>query len=242
MRHDERTRGGTRVARVSLTRDQVVDAAVRLLDRDGYEGLSMRRVAQELGVGTMSLYWHVADREELLDLVFDRVVGSQVLDEVPADWRTALAEIARGALRLYDGNPWLLEVVPRPKIGVMVLRHVEQSIAATAGMCLPFEDRMTAVSVLDDYVLGHIFSRHLWPHGDEPPPLSKEAQEHLAAGAFPLYAEIAGDVPLHHPYEASQGFERGLELILDGIAAAVASGRMGGEPAAPTRHRSRRKP
>jgi AcrR family transcriptional regulator len=220
----------------------VVDAAIRLLDKDGYAGLSMRRVAQDLDVGTMSLYWHVADREELLDLVFDRVVGVQVLAEVPDDWRTALTEIARGALRLYDGNPWLLDIVPRPTIGVVVLQHVEQSIAATASMGLSFEDRMTAVSAIDDYVLGHVLSRHLRPGGDGPPPLSEEAHERLAAGAYPLYAEVADDISAHDAYESSQGFERGLALILDGIAAAVESGRMGAEPTASVRHRGRRKP
>lgn len=240
MSHAERERRPARAPRVSLTRDQVVDAAVRLLERDGYAGLSMRRVAQDLGVGTMSLYWHVADREELLDLVFDRVVGAQVLDEVPDDWRTALAQIARAALRLYDGNPWLLDVVPRPTMGVVVLRHIEQSIAATASMGLSFDERMTAVSVLDDYVLGHVLSRHIWPSTGVPPALSEAAQQRLAAGDFPLYAAIAADPSAHESYEASQGFERGLAVILDGIEVAVTSGKMETGPAIRAGHRRRR--
>ncbi|MGH3744341.1 MAG: TetR/AcrR family transcriptional regulator, partial [Mycobacteriales bacterium] len=202
---------------------------------------SMRRVAQELDVGTMSLYWHVADREELLDLVFDRVVELQVLDEVPGDWRTALARIARGALRLYEQNPWILDVGPRPTVGVVVLQHVEQSIAATLSTGLSFEDRMAAVSVLDDYVLGYVLRRHVRPAGDGPPLLSETARERLDAGDFPLYAEVADDAAAHQDYGSAQAFERGLVLILDGIAVAVESGRMGGEPTAPVRHRGRRK-
>ena len=230
-----------REARVSLTREQVVDAAIRLLEHDGYAGLSMRRVAQELGVGTMSLYWHVADRDELLDLVFDRVVAMQVLDEVPADWRTALDRIAHAALKLYEQNPWLLDLVPRPTVGAVVLQHVEQSIAATVSMGLSFEDRLTAVSALDDYVLGHVLRRHVYPDTDGPPELSELAQQRLAAGDFPLYAEVAHDPSAHLAHESARGFERGLSLILDGIAVAVDSGRMGHEPTVPVRHRGRRK-
>jgi AcrR family transcriptional regulator len=229
---------------VSLTREQVVDAAVRLLEHDGYAGLSMRRVAQELGVGTMSLYWHVADRDELLDLVFDRVVRLQVLDEVPADWRAALGRIAHAALKLYDENPWLLDLVPRPTVGVVVLQHVEQSIAATVSMGLSFEERMTAVSALDDYVLGHVLRRHNWPDEDGPPALSEEARRRLAAGDFPLYAEVADDIAAQDAYASAQAFDRGLALILDGIGVAVDSGRMGGEPTEPiepVRRRGRRK-
>lgn len=241
MSQDERRHRSARAARISLTRDQVVDAAVRLLERDGYAGLSMRRVAQELDVGTMSLYWHVSDREELLDLVFDRVVGTQVLDEVPGDWRTALAQIARAALRLFEDNPWILDMGPRPALGVVVLQHVEQSIAATVSTGLTFEDRMTAVSVIDDYVLGHVLHRHVRPAGDGPPVLSEAARERLDAGDFPLYAEVAEDEDAHRAHVSAQGFERGLAVILDGIAVAVESGRMGDGPTAPVRHRARRK-
>lgn len=242
MSQYERRRGSARAARVSLTREEVVDAAVRLLERDGYAGLSMRRVAQELNVGTMSLYWHVADRDELLDLVFERVVAVQVLDHVPGDWRTALAQIARGALRLFEENPWILDMGPRPTIGVVVMQHVEQSIAATASMGLTFEERMTAVAVLDDYVLGHVLHRHVRPAGYDPPALSEGARERLAAGDFPRYAEAADDATAHQAYESARDFERGLALILDGVAAAVESGRMGAEPTVPVRRRGRRKP
>lgn len=233
-----RPRGREREPRVSLTRDQVVDAAVRLLDAEGYQALSMRRVAQELGVGTMSIYWHVADRDELLDLVMDRVVAAQLLDEVPADWRTALSMIAHGALHMYEANPWILDAGPRPTLGEVILEHVEQSIAATTGMGLPFAERMAAVSVLDDYVLGYVLNRHVhgWPDG--PPPLSETAQRRLDAGDFPHYTEAVSHPAARQEYEAAQGFEAGLKIVLDGIAAAVASGTMSPD-AGGRRHRGR---
>lgn len=222
----ERPERRDREPRRSLTRDQVVDAAVRLLDAEGYQALSMRRVAQELGVGTMSIYWHVADRDELLDLVVDRVVSTQLLDEVPADWRTALSMIAHGALRMYEENPWILDAGPRPTLGEVILEHVEQSIAATSGMGLPFSERMAAVAVLDDYVLGYVLNRHVRGGPDGPPPLSPTARARVDSGDFPFYAEAVSSPGAQEEYEAAQGFEAGLTIVLDGIAAAVASGRM----------------
>ena len=71
-----RTRGdASRGERRPLTRDAIVEAALAVLDRDGLSGLSMRRLAQELGAGAASLYWHVGNKEELLSLMLDRIVG-----------------------------------------------------------------------------------------------------------------------------------------------------------------------
>jgi len=90
----------TAPARIVLTRDLIVDAALRLLDRDGLDGVSMRRVADELGTGAASLYAHVANKEELLDLVLDQVVGEvEVPDE---NLRALLVELLPVGMRMYE--------------------------------------------------------------------------------------------------------------------------------------------
>src|SRR3954447_26491116 len=84
-----------------LTRELIVDAALALLERDGLQGLSMRRLAAELGTGAASLYWHVGDKEELLSLLLDRIVGEAEMPEPGRDdWREQVKESARAARRL----------------------------------------------------------------------------------------------------------------------------------------------
>src|SRR4051794_33307060 len=79
-----------------LTRELIVDAALALLERDGLQGLSMRRLAQELDAGAASLYWHVGGKEELLGLLLDRIVGEQPAPEPdPRDWQRTVKELAR---------------------------------------------------------------------------------------------------------------------------------------------------
>jgi AcrR family transcriptional regulator len=91
--------------RVTLTRDVIVAAAIRLLDRDGLDGVSMRRVAEELNTGAASLYAHVANKEELLDLVLDEVCAEVVIPEAdPARWQQQLRDVAIQASKVYGAH------------------------------------------------------------------------------------------------------------------------------------------
>jgi AcrR family transcriptional regulator len=216
--------GRTRTPRATLTRDQVVEAAVQVLQTDGYPALSMRRVAQELGVGTMSLYWHVADRDELLDLVYDAVIGEQVLLDVPSDWRGALRSIAYATRAIFERYPWILDGGPRSRIGPIVLEHVEQTVAATESMDLPIETRLLASSLIDHFVLGFSMEEHARRAGWDHPELTEAAQEGIDAGRYPRAAELLDQLGHHAGRAPAQEFEVGLEVLLDGIAAMVARG------------------
>src|SRR3954463_13122597 len=89
-------RRGTRRRRDPLTSEMIVAAALRILDAEGLDGLSMRRVGEELNTGAASLYWHVGSKDGLLDLVFDDVIGEQeVPDPDPKRWQEQLKEVAR---------------------------------------------------------------------------------------------------------------------------------------------------
>src|SRR5215211_8875628 len=84
-----------------LTQEAIVDAGLELLERDGMVGLSMRKLAQELGTGAASLYWHVRDKEELLSLLLDRIVGeADVPEPDPENWQAQVKELLRAARRL----------------------------------------------------------------------------------------------------------------------------------------------
>src|SRR5207302_9338404 len=82
--------------RIPLTREAIIAAAVRVLDREGMDGLSMRRVAEELGTGVASLYWHVRNKGELLQLLFERLSGEiELPDPDPSRWREQLKDVGR---------------------------------------------------------------------------------------------------------------------------------------------------
>ena len=93
-RRGEPSRGERR----PLTRDAIVEAALGLLEREGLQGVSMRKLAQELGTGAASLYWHVGDKEELLSLLLDRIVGESELPEPdPEHWQEQVKEMCARA-------------------------------------------------------------------------------------------------------------------------------------------------
>ncbi|HEX2403614.1 MAG TPA: helix-turn-helix domain-containing protein, partial [Acidimicrobiia bacterium] len=88
--------------RATLSREAIVDAAIEVLDRHGLDGLSMRRVAEVLGTGPASLYWHVADKEQLIHLILDRVMGELELSEPDSSrWEEQIREFARSGRAMF---------------------------------------------------------------------------------------------------------------------------------------------
>lgn len=124
------TRGPrTRGPKPGLTVEGIVAAAIELADADGLESLSMRRVAERLGVGTMSLYRYVPGKAELLDVMVDRVnTETERPGDVAGGWRGRLEQIARENRRLFERHPWLLQVFPgRPPLGPGIIASTTTS-------------------------------------------------------------------------------------------------------------------
>src|SRR5215217_3429279 len=130
-----------------LTRDAIVDAALVLLDREGIAGLSMRRLAKELDVGAASLYWHVGDKEELLSLLLDRIVGeAEVPDPDPANWREQVKELARVTRRMLTERRDAAQLsMGRIPTGPQSLPVLERYLAVVAAGGVP--PRVTAYAV-----------------------------------------------------------------------------------------------
>ena len=122
-----------------LTRDAIVEAALVLLERDGLQGLSMRRLAQELGAGAASLYWHVGDKEELLSLLLDRIVGeAEVPDPDPEHWQATVKELGRAARRhLSQRRDAAALSLGRVPAGPNSLPILERNLAVLAASALP---------------------------------------------------------------------------------------------------------
>jgi AcrR family transcriptional regulator len=125
--------------REPISREAIVTAAIRLLDREGLAALSMRRLAEELGTGAASLYWHVGSKDGLLDLVFDELIGEeQIPDPDPPRWQEQLKDIARAQRRVSLRHPYLVRIsIGRIPMGPNALRFSERVLAILRAGGLP---------------------------------------------------------------------------------------------------------
>ena len=211
-----------------LTLDEIVDAALSIADRDGLDAATMRRLSTDLGVGTMTLYHYVADKNRLEELIFDRVMGEVLLaNELPSGWRDALSEIARHTRDAFLRHPWVADAFGRRRyVTPNMLRHVDQTNAAIEGLDAPRETAWTIVGALDDYALGHalreIMRRRWTAEGPNEGRLAAEVEELLESGELPYVTRnfAAGPPPGHR-----DDFERGLKWLLDGIEQELAHAR-----------------
>jgi AcrR family transcriptional regulator len=195
-----------------LSRSAVVRAAMELADTEGLDAVSIRRVAAKLGVRPMSLYTHIASKDDLLDLMLNETIGEALVPEpLPEDWREALRQIARYSYDAFVAHSWVLRAFARrEQLGPNVLRHGEQSAAAVAGLELEIPDIWTVLGTVDDYVIGHALRTLSARKEGDPRQLLPE----FDPAEFPNLARATEDFDLAPPDEA---FEIGLELVLDGI-------------------------
>lgn len=216
--------------RVPLTRDEIVATAIRLVDAEGLDAFSMRRLGTELGAGATTLYWHVRSKDELIDLVLDVVIGEVVEDfdahvAADADWREQLAEVARSLRRVLLRHAPIAPLLgERPTIGPRALDAAERvmGILVDAG----FDHRTTALAsgALINYATGFAVFESRTPGGSSD---AREAQEMVEAvmayyaalptERYPIMRTIAGI-----PFTETEQFEYGLQRLLDGLVADLA--------------------
>ncbi|MDR2985942.1 MAG: TetR/AcrR family transcriptional regulator, partial [Nocardiopsaceae bacterium] len=129
----------TRRRREPISRDAIVAAAVRLLDREGLAALSMRRLAEELGTGAASLYWHVGSKDGLLDLVLDQLIGEQHVPEPDSEhWKDQLKDVARTQRRISLRHPYIVRIsIGRIPMGPNALRYSERVLGILRAGGLP---------------------------------------------------------------------------------------------------------
>lgn len=209
-----------------ISRQQIAEAALGIADAEGFDAVTMRRIARVLGAGTMSLYRYITTKEDLLALVSDAVLGDAlVAGPLPPGWRDALALVARQTRRAFQAHPWAIHVIQSPaavtasRTGPNGLRHLEQSLAALASAPLDIRARLDLAAVLDDYVFGHL----LRTAGLGTDASASAVRSHLASGELPLLtsAGAADLAAADDPRRLDDRFERGLRLLLDGITAAL---------------------
>lgn len=209
-----------------LTLDQIVDAAIAVADADGFGALSMRRVARELGVGTMSLYRYVPSKVELLDLMLDKISdpSPQVEQAKGLDWRGVLEVAARGSYQLYTGHPWLLQINwARPVFGPSTLAGVELVISGLDGLGLTGQERVAAMFAVNSYVTGSAHAHVQRMSAAEETGVSDEefwSQQYpvlvraMESGSYPAMASLEEDA---FDGDWGQSFDFGLQRLLDGL-------------------------
>src|ERR1022692_2691418 len=140
-----------------LSRDEIVQAAMALADAEGAGAVNMRRIAKEIGVGAMSLYWHVTDKEQLLDLMLDAVEGEDGTAELSGDWREDLARIARQKRRALLRHPWVADFMSgRPPYGPNALLQIERSLAVLDDLSLGTRTALQILMTIDTFVTGSV--------------------------------------------------------------------------------------
>lgn len=211
----------------------IVAKAIEVADSDGLSAVSMRRIADELGVGTMSLYRHVPGKSELLDLMLDAVAGESFAElndtGVPVltgGWRASLEQFARGAWALFHRHPWLLQVSQaRPIMGPNEMLGTEAILAAIAEMGLSNADTVAVLSTVYGYVSGMARNNVEYAQAAKTTGVSDEEwwaaqapflEKVLNSGDYPHLTRVSEAGAWNNPDE---GFEFGLKCVLDGIAA-----------------------
>ncbi|GAA2205505.1 TetR/AcrR family transcriptional regulator [Nonomuraea monospora] len=217
-----------------LSRGQIVDAAVPVLDAEGHRGLSMRRIAADLGVTAGSLYWYVRTKDDVLELALDRVLGEVGADPDEPDWRLGLAGLARNTRTMLLRHRWaLLELTVRPNLGPNAFTLAETGLRLLSRAGFADADLDAAMATVNDQVVGAVIAEVAWR--DTLTRMRRSGVE-WSEHATTLYLR---DVAERHPLlarrmaaakgsdaerDSERRFEFALTCLLEGLAATCRAG------------------
>ena len=205
--------------RAPLSRERVLRAAVDLADEGGLETLSMRELGRRLGVQAMSLYNHVANKEDVLDGMVDLVVGEIELPASEADWRESMRLRAVSALKAFRRHPWATVLIDsRLGGGSGRLRYFEAVIRGLRRAGFTTELAARAFSLMDSYIYGFCRqSLNISSAESEDADVAEAFLRILPANEYPYLAEVAAMQAAKPGYDEESDFEFGLNLILNGL-------------------------
>lgn len=209
--------------RTPLTRDRIVVAALGIMDTEGLGAVTMRRVAREVGVEAMSLYNHVHDKDDLLNGVVE-----QVMREFPfptersgEDWLETGRELARGWRNLLRAHPSAIQLFAERKTPMSSedsLRPMDAALNALRNAGLSDRDAVQAFHTIGGYIFGYVMMETGRLFGDP-------AQEHASPDVSPdLLPSVAACAPFFADCDFDEQFEFGLDLMIEGLRAKVATG------------------
>ncbi|WP_158851708.1 TetR/AcrR family transcriptional regulator [Saccharothrix deserti] len=213
---------GDRTAnRAPLSRERVLRAAVAIADAGGVGSLTMRSLADELGVKPMSLYHHVANKDEILDGIVDLVFSRIELPSPGGDWRHEMHRRATSARDVLRRHPWAIGLLEsRTTPGPATLRHHDATIGTLRRAGFSVAMTAHAYALLDSYVYGFAVQEAALPfHGpDTAAEVTEEIMRHFSPDDYPHLVEMATEHVLRPGTDFADEFEFGLTAILDALA------------------------
>ena len=213
--------------REPLTRERVLEAAVKLADQGGIESLSMRKLGQELGVEAMALYYHFASKDEVLDGSVDLVFSEIDLPASGADWKTAMRQRAVSVRDVLSRHRWAIGLMEsRTNPGPANLRHHDAVIGSLRSAGFDMETAAHAYSLLDSYIYGFALTKMNLPFGTSQE-IAAMAQSMLRPSPldeYPNLVEMLTEHAMKPGYDYGDEFEYGLDVILDGFERVRAAG------------------
>ena len=222
----------SRRRRDPISRDAIVSAAIDLLDREGLAALSMRKLADELGAGAASLYWHVGSKDGLLDLVMDEIIGEgNVPDPDPERWQEQLKQVARDQRAASLRHPWIVRVsIGRIPMGPNALRYSERILAILRAGGLPprlaVQGYLLLIATVNGFTIDETGVDDSAPAAGAPAPRDPDslqetadmARDYIAslpATQFPNMTALADEFALADPDER---FDLLIDIFVDGLS------------------------
>ena len=208
-------------SRVPLSRERVLRAAIALADESGIESVSMRRLGRELGVEAMSLYRHVANRDEVLNGIIEMVISEVEVPAQGAEWKQAMRRRALSAREMLLRHSWASALSESlSSFGPARLRYADAIIGCMREAGFPIASAYNAFLTLDSYVFGFSLQEVSWPSGcaQTPQEAAVSFQAQFPPEAYPHLAEMTEFYGSRNGApDYSTQFEFGLNLILDGL-------------------------
>ena len=207
-------------SRPVLNRERLLNTAIVIADSDGIGALTMRSLAEELGVKPMSLYHYVANKDEILDSIVDLVFSEIELPSVNANWRPAMRARAISARTVLRRHPWATPLMSsRTNAGPATLRHHDSVIGTLRRGGFSIKMTAHAFSLIDSYIYGFTLQEASLPFDtpEQVPEIVEAMMAQLAADAYPHLTEFSVKHVLKPGYDYAKEFEFGLDLILEGL-------------------------
>jgi len=209
-----------RPVRVPLSRDRVLSAAVAIADAGGVGSLTIRSLADKLGVKPMSVYHYVANKEEILDAIVDLVFAEVELPRPGGDWQAEMRRRAVSARQVLGRHPWAIALLQsRTSPGPATLRHHDAFIGTLREAGFSVAMTAHALALIDSYVYGFALQEATLPFdtAEEAAEVGEAMFARMAPDQYPHLTAFTVEHVLQPGYDYGAEFEYGLDLVLDGL-------------------------
>lgn len=212
--------------RSTLNRERVLEAAIELADEIGIDSLTIRKLAERLDVGTMTIYHHVPSKDEIVDGMVEAVFREIEKPPADLDWKTAIRRRCISARRALNHHPWAAPLMEsRTAPGPANLSHHEAVLGCLRNGGLSLQMAAHAYAILDSFIYGFAFEEATLPAQDREgfAEVAEQMAAYFPADQYPHLAELTFEHVLEPGYDFGDSFEFGLDLIIDGLDRAAQS-------------------